>query len=212
MSTIRPLFAAPAPVAARPLADVLDARSGGGAPAPWLLRDPNASPSPTASPAPVAIDTAQIERDARERGRAEGLAETAALRERLATLVLDLESERSRAVRIASAQIADAAVTAVSAWLGSEDRTARLAPTIQRWLGRCAGEQNVTARVHPSDVEAMKAAIGDAKIEVVGDPAFRAGDVVIRGGLFELVHRWDERLRELHELIVAAVEAEAAAP
>jgi flagellar biosynthesis/type III secretory pathway protein FliH len=210
VSTIRPLFAPQPAVAARPLADVLDARPGGGAPAPWLPREPGPSPSP--DPVPVALDTAQLERDARERGRAEGLAETAALRERLATLVVALESERSRNLGLASAQIADAAVTTVSAWLGSEDRAARLAPAIQRWLGRCAGEQHVTARVHPDDVDAMKAAIGDANIEVVGDPAFRAGDLVIRGGLFELVHRWDERLRELHELIVAALDAEAPTP
>ena len=202
MKDLRPLlatFASPA----RTFAQSLPATASRADLSPW---------SPRAEHAVQSVDAVEIAQAARERGLADGLTQTAALRERLSSVLMALESAHERVVELASAQIADATVSALGAWVEREDRAALFAPLIKRWLARCAGEQATCVRVHPGDVDALRIALDGAPLEIVPDPAISAGDLTIRGGAFEVAHRWTERLQELRELVIAALDAERGTP
>jgi len=202
-SEIRPLLASlQSPT--RPLGATLPVIPSTPAISPWTPQPEVISPA-----APPVVDTRAIEEEARARGHAEGLAETAVLRERLSQAVVSLEQMCARGLELASAQIADATVATISAWLEHDDRAKLFAPLIERWLAKAAAQTGTIVRVHPTDVDAMRAAIGDAPLEVSADRSITPGDVAIRGGAFELVHQWEARLAELRATVIAALDEEA---
>jgi flagellar biosynthesis/type III secretory pathway protein FliH len=163
---------------------------------PWA---PQSSEPALPPPAPVDLDALRAE--AIERGRVEGLAETARLRAQLAKLVASLAAAAAQEATTATAHIAEAATTVIAAWVG---RTPSLEPIIAAWTARC-GEPS-TARANPADVDALRAAIGDAAVTIVPDPAIAPGDIHLRATALELEHRWADRLAELRTAIHAAIE------
>ena len=151
------------------------------------------------------IDNDAVRAEAAELGRADGLRETAALRAKLAAAVAALDVAR-RAIAGPSADlIAEAAVAVVAAWASSADHRELFAPIIQRWVARDHGPAVV--RVHPDDVDAMSAAIGDAALTLQADDSIEPGDVEIASNSFELSHRWEARLLELRETIATLLGA-----
>jgi flagellar biosynthesis/type III secretory pathway protein FliH len=183
----------------RPLGRALPSVDGGEpAPSPW---------SPKADPAqatPVFVDHEAARAEAMARGREDGLRETAELRARLTKLTAAIDLARSAVAALSADLIADAATTVVSAWTESADRRDLFAPIVRGWLARATGD--ATAHVHPSEVEAMRAVVGDAPIQVVADNGIARGNVQIRSAELELAHQWEPRLRELREAIATAVE------
>ena len=161
---------------------------------PWV-------PSGPALPAAPPVDVEVLRAEAVEAGHAEGLAETARLRAQLAKLVASLAEAAAREATLATAHIAEAATTVIEAWVG---RTPSLEPVIAAWTARCA--EPSTARANPADVDALRAAIGDAAVTIVPDPAIAPGDIHLRAPTLELEHRWADRLAELRTAIHAAIE------
>jgi flagellar biosynthesis/type III secretory pathway protein FliH len=158
-------------------------------------------PSGPALPAAPPVDVEVLRAEAVEAGHAEGLAETARLRAQLAKLVASLAEAAAREATLATAHIAEAATTVIEAWVG---RTPSLEPIIAAWIAR--GAESSTARANPADVEALRAAIGDAPVTIVPDPAIAPGDIHLRASALELEHRWADRLAELRTAIHAAIE------
>ncbi|MEJ7603814.1 MAG: hypothetical protein WKG01_38365 [Kofleriaceae bacterium] len=170
------------------------------APSPW---SPKASPAST--PAFPDIDIDAIRDEAIASGRAEGLRETAALREQLGVLVRALDAARAAIQMPTATQIADASVAVVTAWLGSEARSALFAPIVKAWCS--AGQATGVAHVHPTEAAELAAAIGELPITVTADPTIARGEIRIQNAGFELAHRWDSRLPELRDAIATALEA-----
>lgn len=184
----------------RPLGAALPAvDSGEPAPSPW---SPKAEPAP--QPVPVFVDHEAARAEAVARGREDGLRETAELRARLTKLTAALDLARSAVAALSADLIADAATAAVSAWTDGADRRELFAPIVRGWLARATGD--ATAHVHPSEVEAMQAVVGDAPIRVVADTGIARGNVQVRSAELELSHQWEARLRELREAIATAIE------
>ena len=196
-----------APSPPRSFASTLPVHETGPVTSPW-------TPAPSAAPVEqpvidvVAIRDAAIAEGLAE-GRAQGLAETSALRTQLARLVSQMTAAANQASALASAHIAEAATTVIGAWLGE---TPAFAPIIAGWLATCTGP--ATVRVNPADVEAITAAIAEAPITVVEDPAIPPGDLQLRAPNHELNHAWSERIAELRTAIQAelTVAHEAASP
>jgi len=189
----------------RPLGAALPALASAPVTSPWTpAAQPAAQP---AAPGPDEI--AMIRRDARDAGRTEGLAETAALRARLTALVDQLNAARAALVPPAAASIAEIATCVIETWLGATDRTAMFAPLIRGYLAQ-AGDQPATVRVHPGDAAAIAAAIGDAPLAVTADAALAPGALEIRGATLELIHDWNARIAELRTAIAAALTGGAA--
>lgn len=164
-------------------------------------------PIAVAPPRDLAAEKAQLDAARTEAviaGRAEGLRETDALRERLAMVIAELELARTAVIPPAADLIADAATTVVAAWVEGGNRKELFAPVVRAWLARC--HEPATARVHPDDVAAMTEAAGDAPIKIVGDDAIARGNLAIAGGNLEVSHAWEPRLRELREAIAAAID------
>lgn len=210
-----PLFASlvASSAAPRPFASALPARASGVVNTPWTPRvevdsagaqlsieDGDAA---RAEHERVALETAR--REATEAGRAAGAAETADLRAKLARVIADLETTREDRVAHHAEAIADAATVVIEAWMARTHRTQLFTPIVRAWLDR-AGEAAATAFVHPTDIAAMTAAIGDAAIAVEGDATMSAGDVRVRNSSFDSTHAWRERLRELRDAIATALE------
>jgi flagellar biosynthesis/type III secretory pathway protein FliH len=190
------------PVAAnptRPLGAALPALATVPAASPWAPRH-----EPTAPPVPSADDIATLQRKARDTGRAEGLAETAALRGRLAMLIDQLAAARLAIVPPAADAIAEIATCVVESWIGTTHRSAMFAPIVRGFLSQAA-DQPATARVHPDDAAAIAEAIGEAPLAIATDPQLARGALEIRGATLELVHAWQDRLAELRTAIVAAL-------
>jgi flagellar assembly protein FliH len=180
-----------------------------GAALPALATEPATSPwtpraEPIAPPGPTAEDIAAIEREARDAGRAAGLAETAALRARLATLIEQLAAARAALVPPAAEAIAEIATCVVETWVDSTHRSATFAPIVRGYLAQSA-DQPATVRVHPDDAAAITEAIGDAPLAITPAPELARGALEIRGATLELVHDWQSRLAELRAAIVAAL-------
>lgn len=197
-------FLAFVPSSTRPLGAALPALASSPVTSPWTPRQEVATPL-----APSADEITAIRRDARDAGRAEGLAETAALRARLTQLVDQLNAARAALVPPAAASIAEIATCVVETWLGATDRTQMFAPLLRGFLAQ-AGDQPATVRVHPGDAAAIAAAIGDAPLAITADPAMAPGALEIRGATLELVHDWNARLAELRTAIAAALTGGAA--
>lgn len=187
--------------ATRPFQSALPSIDTPVAPSPWT---PKATPA-SAPPPPVAIDVQAIRAEAVASGRAEGLRETAALRERLVAVLRELEAARAAVIPPTANQIAEAAVAVVAAWVGNEDKRALFAPIVAAWCG--AEQKTGVAHVHPADVEALTAAIGELPITVAPDPAIARGDIAIRNAGFELSHSWEARLPDLRDAIARALES-----
>ena len=205
MSDVVPLFAALS-TGTRAFAEALPAAANPAKPSPW-------SPKTDTSAADLAAQRAALEqakRDAVEQGRAEGMRETESLRTKLKQLVAELEKSREiRAERYADV-IAEAAVTAIEAWVGSYDRVALFQPIVRGWITAGGDATAAIARVNPADTAAMKTAIGDAPVRVEGDPKMKSGDVELRGEALDTTHVWHDRLRELRDAIATAIETEPA--
>ncbi len=198
---IRP-FLPTAATPTRPLGAALPTLATPPATSPWLPRPAADTPA-----APSATEIAALRSAACDGGRAEGLAETAALRARLRQLIDQLAGHLAAAhaalVPPTAETIAEIATCVVEAWIGTTHRSATLAPIVRGWLARSADP--ATARVHPDDAAALAEAIGEAPIAITGDPSLARGAVEIRSATLELVHDWPARLAELRTAIVAAL-------
>lgn len=171
---------------------------------------------------PTAEEIAQIIDDARAQGHAEGLAETAAMRAQLATLIDHFGRATQAVVAPTADAIADAAVCVIDAWFGHADRAAQVAPVIRAWLDHSNEKADdsedaptpvATVRVPPKEVEAVRAAItdalaeagGDARLDVVGDAKLSPGAILIASPGLELSHSWAARLPDLRAAILQAL-------
>lgn len=205
MSDIKPFLATlatPTGGGARPLNAALPVQQVPVGTSPWTPRVEVAALPAQAAPS---IDVDAIRAEAIAAGREEGLRETAQLRGKLKILVDALTAARDGLTSPAADLIADAATAVVAAWTERGDRRELFTPVVRNWIARCQGE--ATAQVHPSDVEAMREAIGNAAIAVVGDDTIPRGGCKIRGASLEVSHAWEPRLRELREAIATALEA-----
>jgi flagellar biosynthesis/type III secretory pathway protein FliH len=201
---IRP-FLLIVPTPTRPLGDALPALDTPPVTSPWLPRPPAAA-DPAGDPA-VAIDRGEIDRlrdEARDAGRAEGLAETAALRTRLTALLDQLDAARVAIVPPAAATIADIAACVVEAWIGNLYPGLTFAPIVRSWLAQAA-DQPTTVRVHPDDAAALAEAIGDAPLTIAADRSLARGTLELTSETRELVHDWNARLVDLRIAIVTAL-------
>lgn len=183
----------------RPLGAVLPAMVTPEALSPWSPRAAAASPA-----APSAPELAAMFDDARARGRAEGLAETAALRDRLTGLLDQLAVARAAIVAPTAEVIAEIATCVIESWIDNTPRSAMFAPIIRGWLAQ-SSDAPASVRVHPDDAAALAEAIGDAPLTIAGDPSLARGALEIRGAARELSHDWCAHLAELRIAIVAAL-------
>jgi flagellar biosynthesis/type III secretory pathway protein FliH len=195
----------------RPLRESLATMPSREATSPWTPRKAETPPDSGLS-AMTLVSPEQLEAQARERGRAEGLAETAALRKRLSATLSQLEMACAEMHALASTQIADAVVAVIATWTGHASRAELFEPVIRGWLSTTATGATPRVHVHPGDVDAAKAAIADAALTVVPDPSIKPGDMSIRGETLELVQRWDERLADLREQVAVWLDHEAGTP
>lgn len=172
---------------------------------PWSPKPTAAAPAASAAPAAPPIDIEAIRAEAAakglEAGRAEGLRETEALRQRLAGLVRDLEKARDELIAPSAERIAGAVTTVLEAWLATETRSAVYAPIIRGWVETTI--EPAVAHVHPDDAEALRTTIGDAPIQVKPAPELARGDIRIVSATRELAHHWDARLAELATAIAS---------
>lgn len=196
---IRP-FLPISPTPTRPLGAALPALATPPATSPWSPRQEEVVAP--AGPSPEAI--AEIERQARDAGRAAGLAETAALRGRLAGLIDQLAAARAAIAPPAAEVIAEIATCVVETWVGSTHRSAMFAPIVRGYLAKATG-QPATVRVHPDDAAAIAEAVGDAPLAITSDPELAPGALAIRSATLEIEHDWTARLDELRTAIVAAL-------
>jgi flagellar biosynthesis/type III secretory pathway protein FliH len=209
VTDVLPLFATLSS-GTRAFGDALPATATIAASSPW-------SPKVEAAAAPVdeAAHRAAIEkikRDAAEQGRAEGLREMESLRGKLRQLVGELERSREARVDRYAEAIADAAVTAIEAWIGKYDRAALFQPIVRAWIAAAGDATAAVARVNPADATAMKLAIGEVPIRIEPDAKIAAGNVELRGEALDTTHIWRDRLAELRDAIATAIEQEASAP
>ena len=163
-------------------------------PSPW-------SPKPDA-PAATPADLEALRVDAITRGREEGLAETAALRTRLRSLVDQTAADHAARTEKVGELVAEAACAVVGAWSPC-DRRAVFASIVRAWTARSLGA--ASARVNPQDIELL----GESGLTIEADASIKPGDIIIRNAQAELAHVWADRLRELHETIVTALEESA---
>jgi hypothetical protein len=92
----------------------------------------------------------------------------------------------------------------IEAWLETANRSELFAPIVRGWVARSSG-QPATARVHPGDVAALTATIGDAPLTIAPDSALAPGALEIRSPNLELIHDWRARLPELRTAIASAL-------
>ena len=198
----QPLFAALV-ANARPLATAITAKPTPPVAAPWLV-PAQASGIDEATAARNAAALAEARAKAIEEGRQEGLRETAGLRETLQKLAAQLIAARDEKLSSAAESVAACAVAAIEGWLVTAPKQELFAPVVEAWMER--GGATATAKVHPSGVVALQAAIGDAPITIEADPTMAASDLKIRGDALDMSHAWAERLRELRDAIATALE------
>jgi len=198
----QPLFAVLA-ANARPLATAIAAKPTPPMTAPWLApSQANAIDDGTAARNAAALAEARAK--AVEEGRQEGLRETAGLRETLQKLAAQLIAARDEKLASAAEAVAGCAVAALEGWLVTAPKQELFAPIVKAWMDR--GGATATAKVHPSGVVALQAAIGDAPITIEADATMAPGDLKIRGDALDVSHAWAERLRELRDAIATALE------
>jgi flagellar biosynthesis/type III secretory pathway protein FliH len=208
VTDVLPLFATLSS-GTRAFGDALPATATLPAASPWSPKVEASAPVDEAAHR-AAIDTAK--REAAEQGRAEGLRETESLRGKLRQLVGELERSREARVDRYAEAIADAAVTAIEAWIGTYDRAALFQPIVRAWIAAAGDATAAVARVNPADATAMKLAIGDVAIRIEPDAKIVAGNVELRGEALDTTHIWRDRLAELRDAIATAIEQEASTP
>lgn len=199
MSTIRPFLStiASAPSAPRAFGSTLATIATAPATSPWSPQGQPAPPAPT-------VDTAAIEDAARERGREEGLAETAELREQLAKAIAAFTSARAALVTPSAMKIASAAAAVVGAWTETAAPSELYAPIVHAWIAK--HEAPASVHVAPSHVAAIEELIQNAPIMVIADASMRAGDLRFSSPTMELSHSWDQSLADLRDVIANALE------
>ncbi|MFN0251419.1 MAG: hypothetical protein ACKV2T_31375 [Kofleriaceae bacterium] len=200
--SVRPFLStiASADPTARPLAGALaNAKLAAEPTAPWLPQPQTAGAQAT----PV-VDTAAIEAEARERGREEGLAETAQLREQLEKAIAAFTSARAALVTPTAMKIASAAAAVVGAWAETAAPAELYSPIVHAWISK--HEAPATAHVAPAHVDALKEIIAGAPITIVADASLCNGDIRFSSPTMELVHSWDQRMSDLRDAIAAALE------
>lgn len=204
MSDLRPFLStiAAATPAPRAFGSTLPAIATEAPTSPWSPQVPAAHPPP-AAPAPV-IDTAAIEAEARERARAEGLAETATLREQLQAAITAFTTARAALVTPSALKIAAAAAAVIGAWSETAPPAELYAPMVHAWITR--HDAPAIAHVAPAHVAALQEMIGGAPITVVADAAMHEGDIRFSSSTMELAHDWDQRMTDLRDAIAAALE------
>src|SRR3569623_2028703 len=201
----QPLFAElAASQAARPCASAIAAQATPPVAAPWLLQAQNPVAVDDGAAARTAAALAEARATAVEEGRAEGLRETAALRETLQKLAAQLIAARDAKLASAAEAVAECAVAAIEGWVVTAPKQELFAPVVKARMER--GGATAPAKVHPSGVAALTAAIGEAPIAIEADPAMAPGDLKIRGEALDMSHAWAERLRELRDAIATALE------
>jgi hypothetical protein len=196
----------------RPFAAALPVHGMPEATSPWTPKPLATAPASAPSVDLAAIEAARTK--ATEEGRAAGLAETAELRAHLAALIAGVEAARvGHATKLADL-VADASIAVIGAWLdhGVTERRELFAPIVRGWLQKTGDGGGATAHVNPSEVAAMREAIGDALIAVEADAKTLPGDVRIAGADLEITHRWQDRLGDLRDAIAEAAEAGEIAP
>lgn len=183
---------------------------------PWTPRrdePPAPPPVPAKDPRIIEEELAWARDEAIAQGRADGLAETAALRAKLARAVDDLAQVREVKLDELADAIGGLVGSIVQAWIGASERTIAFAPIVRGWLASPSAHAAAVARVHPSDVDALRDALGPAaptSLQLDPDPTVAPGDLTIRSAEHELVHSWQARIAELHEAVAAAVMADLA--
>jgi len=201
MSELLPFLATVPAVAPRGLEAVLSNVSAPSAPSPWL---PTGTPSLAHEP-PPSVDLDALAAQAREQGRAEGLAEMAAQRQRLQELIDALAAARAAIATTTVELVADAATAAVAAWIDHAPPRELFATIVHAWTARC--RVPAIARVAPALVEDLQEAIGTASIVVEPDPSLAPGSLRIDAPTVELAHDREAYLAELRDAIVTALEA-----
>lgn len=151
------------------------------------------------------VDTTGIEAEARERGYADGMAETAELRAQLTAAITAFSSARASLVQPSADKVALAAAAVVSAWTQTTTDKELYAPIVASWIDSVAGP--VTVCVPPASVAVVKELFGDADVKVTTDAAMKKGDIRLSSATRELAHSWDAKMIELREAIVAALES-----
>ncbi|MEP6860929.1 MAG: hypothetical protein ABJE66_09930 [Deltaproteobacteria bacterium] len=200
----RPLFAVlAASQNARPFAAAIATQPTPPVASPWLIQSHDALVDDGAA-ARDAAALAEARAQAIEEGRAEGLRETAGLRETLHKLAAQLISARDAKLASAAEAVADCTVAAIEGWVATAPKQELFAPVVKAWMDR--GGAAAGARVHPSGVAALQAAIGDAPITIEADATMAPGDLKIRGEALDMSHAWTERLRDLRDTIATALE------
>jgi flagellar biosynthesis/type III secretory pathway protein FliH len=197
----QPLFAVLS-AATRPFATAIQTQAAPALVSSWL---PMGTQPGQDEDATHVQELAELRAKALEEGRAQGLAETAALRETLKKLVNELATSRTAHNAKTAEAIADCAIAAIEGWIETAPKQELLAPVVAAWIAR-AGTAPAIARAHPSGVVALQAAIGDAPITIEADPAMAPGDIKIRGEALDTSHAWPQRLRELRDVIATALE------
>ncbi|MFT3694180.1 MAG: hypothetical protein QM831_13630 [Kofleriaceae bacterium] len=155
----------------------------------------------------AAEELAQLKMQAIEEGRQQGLAETAKLREQLATLAAELVAARESNLAKQAEAIAACAVAAIDGFVTNAPKQELFQPLIAGWLERAGGAEAI-ARVHPSCVAALQQAIGNAPIKIEADPTMAPTDLQIRSESLDLKHSLNERLKDLRDVIATAVESQ----
>jgi flagellar biosynthesis/type III secretory pathway protein FliH len=207
---IRPFLASVA-TPTRPLGAALPALATPPVTSPWLPRPAEPAPAAAAAAAPAGpspAELAAIYDEARDKGlddgRAEGVAETAALRARLGKTLDELEAARISLVAPSAEVIAEIATCAVGAWIGNIYPGLLFAPIVRAWLAHAA-DQPATVRVHPDDAAALAEAIGEAPLTIATDASLARGALAVASATSELVHDFADRLADLRTAIVTAL-------
>jgi hypothetical protein len=186
----------------RPLGAALPAVATPPVTSPWTPRPAADASGAPAAPSPAELT--ELRNEARDRGRAEGLAETAALRTRLSALLDQLDAARVTIVPPSAETIAEIATCVVETWIGNIYPSLTFAPIVRGWLAQVA-DQPTTVRVHPDDAAALAEAIGDAPLTIATDRSLARGALELTSGTRELIHDWNARLVDLRTAIVTAL-------
>jgi flagellar biosynthesis/type III secretory pathway protein FliH len=177
---------------------------------PWLPRaaEPSLAVAAALPAGPSPAELAAIYDEARDKGlddgRAEGVADTAALRARLARTLDELEAARIALVAPSAEVIAEIAACVVETWIGNIYPGLSFAPIVRAWLAHAA-DQPATVRVHPDDAAALAEAIGEAPLTIATDASLARGALAVASGTSELVHDFAGRLADLRTAIVTAL-------
>ena len=154
---------------------------------------------------PTEAELAIVYEEARADGRADGLTETAALRHQLAALLAELVTARAAVVAPTAELITDVASCVIETWIEHTPRGELFAPLVRSWVAR-SPDQPATVRVHPDDLAAITAVVGDAPLAIAADPALAPGALAITSPTLELCHDWRARLPDLRTAIASALE------